>query len=53
MVEAAFIDFYGTVVHEDGEVIEKISQEILRTGTARNKSEIASYWWNVDWRFIK
>lgn len=46
MVVAVFIDFYGTVVHEDGEVIEKISQEILETGTARDKSEIASYWWN-------
>ncbi len=36
MIKAVFIDFYGTVVHEDGEVIQKISQEIFNTGIARN-----------------
>ncbi len=46
MVKAMFIDFYGTVVHEDGEVIKKISQEIYDTGKVANKSEIGSYWWN-------
>lgn len=46
MIKAVFIDFYGTVVHEDGEVIKKISQEIFDTGKVRNKSEIGSYWWN-------
>lgn len=28
MTKAIFLDFYGTVVHEDGAVIKKISQEI-------------------------
>lgn len=46
MIKAVFIDFYGTVVHEDGEVIKKISQEIFDTGEVKNKSEIGSYWWN-------
>ena len=46
MVKAVFIDFYGTVVHEDGEVIKKISQEIFDTGNVRDKSEIGAYWWN-------
>lgn len=45
-VKAVFIDFYGTVVHEDGEVIKKISQEIFDTGNVRDKSEIGAYWWN-------
>ncbi len=45
MVKAIFIDFYGTVVYEDGEVIEKVSQEIYETGKVENKSEIGSYWW--------
>lgn len=45
MVKAVFIDFYGTVVHEDGEVIRKVSQEIFDTGKVKNKSEIGSYWW--------
>ncbi len=47
MVEAVFLDFYGTVVHEDGEVIRKVSQEIFDTGKVRDKSEIGSYWWNA------
>lgn len=46
MVKAVFIDFYGTVVHEDGEVVRKISQEIFDTGKVKDKSEIGSYWWN-------
>lgn len=47
MVKAVFIDFYGTVVHEDGEVIKKISQEIFDTGNVKDKSEIGAYWWNA------
>lgn len=46
MLKAIFTDFYGTVVHEDGEVIKKISQKIFDTGKVNNKSEIGSYWWN-------
>ncbi len=46
MVKAVFIDFYGTVVHEDGEVIKRVSQEIYDTGKAYDKTKIGSYWWN-------
>lgn len=46
MVKAIFIDFYGTVVHEDGEVIKKVSQEIYDSGKVNDISEIGSYWWN-------
>ena len=46
MVKAIFIDFYGTVVHEDGEVIKQVAQEIFNTGKVNDKSEIGSYWWN-------
>lgn len=31
MVKAVFVDFYGTIVHEDGAVIQKITQEIFDT----------------------
>ncbi len=44
MIKAFFMDFYGTVVHEDGEVINQITQEIYDTGNAKNKSEIGLYW---------
>ena len=45
MVKAFFLDFYGTVVHEDGEVVKKISQLIYETGKADSPSEVDSFWW--------
>ncbi len=45
MIKAIFLDFYGTVVFEDGEVIKKISQIIHDTGCVDNISDIGSYWW--------
>lgn len=46
MKQAIFLDFYGTVVFEDGELIRKISQIIYDTGEVNNISEIDGYWWN-------
>lgn len=46
MVKAVFIDFYGTIVHEDGVVIKEVTQEIFDTGIAEDKSMIDAYWWN-------
>lgn len=45
MLKAFFLDFYGTVVHEDGEVVKKISQLIYETGKAESPSEVDSFWW--------
>ena len=45
MVEAIFIDFYGTVVFEDGEKVAKISQIIYETGKAESVRAIDDYWW--------
>lgn len=51
MIKAIFIDFYGTVVYEDGEVIKRVVQEIIRTkntdvaGNTEDKSSIDGYWW--------
>lgn len=46
MIKAFFVDFYGTIVHEDGEVIKKITQIIYDTGKVEDKREIDSFWWN-------
>lgn len=46
MIKAFFLDFYGTVVHEDGEIVKKITEIICNTGIVENKSEIGSFWWN-------
>ena len=44
-IKALFVDFYGTIVHEDGEVIKKITDIIQKTGVVEDKSEIDSFWW--------
>ena len=46
MIKAFFVDFYGTVVYEDGEIIKKITQIIYNTGKVEDKSEIGAFWWN-------
>lgn len=45
MVKAIFIDFYGTVVHEDGAVIKEVTEEIISMGAKAEKSEIDGFWW--------
>lgn len=46
MVKAVFMDFYGTVVHEDGEIINKITDVIIETGSADDRNKIGAFWWN-------
>lgn len=46
MIKAVFLDFYGTVVHEDGAVIKEITRIIIETGKVDDKSQIGTFWWN-------
>jgi 2-haloacid dehalogenase/putative hydrolase of the HAD superfamily len=46
MVKAIFCDFYGTVVHEDGEIIKKVCKEVAETGLVEKETLIDAYWWN-------
>jgi len=46
MVKAVFLDFYGTIVHEDNEIVKEITQRIYITGYAEKQSDISSYWWH-------
>ncbi len=45
MIKAIFVDFYGTIVFEDGEIVSKISDMIYKSGNAQSVSQIGSYWW--------
>lgn len=45
MIKALFVDFYGTLVHEDGEFVQQVSRIIFDTGKAESISEIDGYWW--------
>lgn len=46
MIKAVFVDFYGTLVHEDGEVIKKITQIIFDTCVVHNYFDIGRFWWS-------
>ena len=46
MVKAVFLDFYGMVVHEDGEIINRISNFIMETGSVDDRKGIDTFWWN-------
>lgn len=46
--KAVFVDFYGTLVKEDDEVVNMILDEIANNGNGYvDKPEILSYWWDV------
>jgi HAD superfamily hydrolase (TIGR01549 family) len=44
MIKAVFLDFYGTVVHEDADVIQSIVQQISADGNERITAKISAYW---------
>lgn len=46
MLKAFFLDFYGTVVHEDGQIVKQIANIINETSKDDNLFEIGAYWWN-------
>jgi len=45
MIKAIFVDFYGTIVHEDGEVIKEISKIICNTGKVDEPKDVDLFWW--------
>lgn len=45
MIKAVFIDFYGTLVHEDGEIIKSITERVSAQSGA-SPAQIGGYWWN-------
>ncbi|MEK0313340.1 HAD family hydrolase [Cohnella sp. 56] len=46
MFKAIFLDFYGTVVHEDDVYIEDICKRLLSSSSvSANPKEIGDYWW--------
>jgi hypothetical protein len=40
MIKAVFLDFYGTVVHEDNEIVKGITQKMVATSNAEKTSDI-------------
>lgn len=47
-IKALFLDFYGTVVHEDDDIIPVICNEIKESSKIEcDWKDISRYWWNV------
>ncbi|HKL99635.1 MAG TPA: HAD family hydrolase [Mobilitalea sp.] len=53
MVKAVFLDFYGTLVHEDGEPVRIISKRIAETGCTEDDAEVRAFWWQEFQRLSK
>ncbi|HOJ11028.1 MAG TPA: hypothetical protein PK733_10605 [Clostridiales bacterium] len=45
-IKALLLDFYGTLVYEDGEVISRVCEKIRKMSPyCPETREIATYWW--------
>ncbi|WP_100406974.1 HAD family hydrolase [Bacillus solitudinis] len=54
-IKAIFLDFYGTVVHEDGEIISDICRQI-KTNTNKEEvtsSKIGGFWWDEFYNLFR
>lgn len=45
MKKAVLLDFYGTIVHEAEEVLDRIAEEFRRAGSGKEPQEIHRMWW--------
>lgn len=47
-IKAIFLDFYGTLVHEDDDIIPLICKEIQENSMEECEvSDIGRYWWKM------
>lgn len=47
-VKAVLMDFYGTIVHEDGPCVSKICDLIASTASESvEASDVAAFWWDI------
>ncbi|MCM3783435.1 hypothetical protein M3231_10655 [Neobacillus mesonae] len=47
-IKAVFLDFYGTLVHEDDDILPLIYEQIqISAGRECTHREIGSYWWRA------
>lgn len=47
MVKGLFLDFYGTVVHENGPISFQVIEKVFKSGNAKSPQEAVSYWGSV------
>lgn len=47
VIKAIFMDFYGTVAHENGPIAMEVVQRIYKNSNARSAEEVFGYWWKT------
>lgn len=45
MIKALFMDFYGTVVSDNGPFSYEVIKRVYKSGTAQSPDEVVAYWW--------
>lgn len=46
MIQAVFCDFFGTLVHYRGPILEKVVKKIHKSSKAVTQEEVLEYWWD-------
>lgn len=47
MIKAIFMDYYGTVAHENGPIAMEVVQRIYKNSNAETAEEVFGYWWKT------
>lgn len=47
MIKAIFMDYYGTVVHENGPIAMEVVKRIYKNSNAESPEEVFRYWWKT------
>lgn len=47
MLRAIFMDYYGTVVQENGPIAMEIVKRIYKNSSAQSPEDVFSYWWKT------
>lgn len=47
MIKAIFMDFYGTMVYENGPIALEVVQRVYKNSSAESVEEVFCYWWKT------
>lgn len=47
MIKAIFMDYYGTVTHENGPITVEVIKRIYKNSKANSPEEVFRYWWKT------
>lgn len=47
MIKAIFMDYYGTVAHENGPIAMEVVKRVYKSSNAQSPEEVFRYWWKT------